>query len=78
MRRDYTGRADPDQPTTDVVNRPANPLRATDPAFFETRWEYNADSQVTRRTDPNGTVTEYVYECDVTPSPPPKASEAGR
>ena len=32
--REYTGRADPDLPTTEMENRPQNPLREDDPKFF--------------------------------------------
>ena len=45
-QRDYTGRADPRQPTTLVANRPAGKLRANDPAFFRTVWSYNEDSLI--------------------------------
>ena len=39
IERAYTGRADPDQPTTDSENRPTGKLREEDPEFFETRHE---------------------------------------
>lgn len=66
-KRYYTGRADPTQPTTVGSNRPTNKLRPGDPDFFETRYEWNADSQLTRVTHPDGAVTEYVYKLAVTP-----------
>lgn len=69
-KRDYTGRADPDTPTTSTANRPGHPLRAGDPAFFETRWSYNEDSRVTRIVHPNGNVTQKTYELAVNPQAP--------
>ncbi len=62
LQREYTGRADPDQPTTDKDNRPMNPLRADDPPFFETRWEYNADARATREVDTNGNEMLLTYD----------------
>jgi len=40
----YTGRSDPTQPVTQTSNRPAGPLRASDPAWFETDCAWNSDS----------------------------------
>jgi YD repeat-containing protein len=68
LTRAYTGRADPAQPTTEAANLAINPLRNNDPAFFETLWEYNADSLVTRVTQPNGNVTEHEYETNFDPN----------
>lgn len=65
--RVFTGRADPDTRTTADVNRPRNKLRPDDPDFFETRWEHNLDSLVTRVTYPNGNVEENTYEVDINP-----------
>ncbi|MCP4711608.1 MAG: hypothetical protein GY869_23565, partial [Planctomycetes bacterium] len=44
--REYTGRADPNLPTSlnPDMNIPVNRLRNDDPPFFETRYEYNVDS----------------------------------
>jgi RHS repeat-associated protein len=70
-KREYTGRADPDKPTTQTTNRPAAKLRPDDPDFFETLYEWNADSLMTRVLHPNGNVTEYVYESDLDPGAPP-------
>jgi RHS repeat-associated protein len=67
LTREFTGRADPTQPTTEVANRPIGKLRPDDPAFFETRCEYNLDSQQTRIVYPNGNVKEMVYEADLNP-----------
>ena len=54
IEREYTGRANPDMPTTETTNRPTGQLRPGDPPFFETRYEYNSDSLLTRRVAPNG------------------------
>src|SRR5262249_45857060 len=40
-QREFTGRADPGQPTTPGSNRPTGKLRAGDPDCFETTWGYN-------------------------------------
>ncbi|MEM7396250.1 MAG: hypothetical protein AAF492_28270, partial [Verrucomicrobiota bacterium] len=67
-KRIYTGRADPDQPTTATLNRPTGKLRPEDPDFFETRYEWNEQSLKTREIHPNGNITEYVYESDLNPN----------
>ncbi|HKQ50400.1 MAG TPA: DUF6531 domain-containing protein [Phycisphaerae bacterium] len=67
MAREYTGRADPDQPTTESTNRPTSKLRPTDPDYFETRWTYNADSQTTLIAYPNLNTTAKTYELDLNP-----------
>jgi RHS repeat-associated protein len=72
LRRDYTGRADPDQPTTDPIgpggNPPVNPLRPGDPAFFETLNEYNDHSPPTRIVYPEGNEELLVYD-ETNPNP---------
>lgn len=68
--REYTGRADPDQPTTETANRPTNQLRPGDPAFFETLYCYNADSLVKRVFHPNGNISDKLYEADLNPNAP--------
>ncbi len=73
MKREFTGRALNNQPTTDSQNRPVGRLRPDDPAYFETRYEYNADSLVTRITHPNGNVSQNVYELDLNPGAPWRA-----
>jgi len=50
---EYTGRATPGTPTTDVANRPTSPLRPGEPAYFETQLEWNIDSLPTRVVYPN-------------------------
>ncbi len=64
IHRDLKGRADPNHPTSinPDSNLPKNPLRATDPAFFETRYEYNSDSLVTRIIYPNDNEEVFVYD----------------
>jgi len=62
MRREYTGRALANQPTTDFSNRPTGPLRVTDPAYFETRWQFNADSLATQIERPNQNAELFQYD----------------
>ncbi|MCG8405183.1 MAG: DUF6531 domain-containing protein [Phycisphaerales bacterium] len=62
-RRDYTGFApDATAPTTETDNRPTGKLRPSDPDFFETTYEYNANSQRTRIIHPNGNEEIFVYD----------------
>ncbi|UCF43965.1 MAG: RHS repeat protein [Planctomycetota bacterium] len=67
--RQYTGRADPNLPTSidPNVNMPTDPLRPDDPPFFETRFQYNKDFLPTRIDYPNGNYVTYVYEGDLNP-----------
>ena len=60
--RQFTGRADPRQPTTETENRPTGKLRPGDPDSFETTFAWNADSLCTRVVYPRGNSTEMVYE----------------
>jgi len=69
--REFTGRANKVQPTTQRNNRPNNKLRTSDPDFFETIYQYNDDSLQKRVIHPNGNITEYVYEGDLNPNVPP-------
>jgi RHS repeat-associated protein len=63
IAREYTGRApNPDAVTTEVVNRPTGKLRADDPGYFDTWYEYNGDSLVTRTIYPNGNEETYTYD----------------
>ena len=62
LRREYTGRADPDQPTTETENRPTGQLRPEDPPSFDTSYEYNHDSLVTRIVHPNLNEETFVYD----------------
>jgi RHS repeat-associated protein len=68
--REYSGRADPDLPTSRTSNRPLGPVRPSDPAYFETRLTYNADSLVTRIVHPNGNLTRQVHEFELDPNAP--------
>ena len=72
IEREYTGVADPDKPTTDTENRPANKFREDDPDFFETRYEYNNEAMLKRVIHPNGNITENIYEIDLNPDTPPR------
>ncbi|MBI2926319.1 MAG: hypothetical protein HYY24_11520 [Verrucomicrobia bacterium] len=65
--REFTGRANPREPTTEFGNRPTGKLRPDDPEYFETIFEWNSDSLQTRIIYPNGNVTEYVHETDLSP-----------
>jgi YD repeat-containing protein len=69
-RLEYTGRATPGVTTTSTANRPTNPLRTSDPAYFETDWEWNNDSLCTLETEPGGDSIQYVYQGDLNPSTP--------
>ena len=60
--REFTGRANPSLPTTATENRPAGKLRAEDPDFFETRWEWNSDSLCTREIRADGSSTEISHQ----------------
>jgi len=71
-KREYTGRANPALPTTDLTNRLTGKLRPTDPDFFETRYEWNEDSLQTRVIHPNGNIIENVYESALKPDAPPR------
>ncbi|RMF81562.1 MAG: RHS repeat protein, partial [Planctomycetota bacterium] len=70
--REYVGQADPNQPTTDVANRPVGKLRAGDPDFFEFRFEYNDDALPARLTLAEQNEIVLVYESDVDFLAPPR------
>lgn len=70
LSRRWTGRARPDEVTTDTSNRPGERLRAADPEFYETRWEWNIDSMPTRVVQPNGNSERNVYAVDLDPGTP--------
>ncbi len=65
LNRVYTGRANRGEPTTEGLNRPAGRLRETDPPYFETRYDWNDDSLVSRVVHSNGLVVENTYESDL-------------
>ena len=60
--REFTGRAIRGLHVSDTTNRPTGKLRVDDPDYFETRYEWNADSLCTRVTHPRGNSTEMVYQ----------------
>ncbi|MFT5052286.1 MAG: RHS repeat-associated protein [Chlamydiales bacterium] len=67
LSREYTGRWDADM-WAGPPSAPSMPrLRASDPDYFETRWEYNEDALVTRMVEPNGTEEVSVYELELNP-----------
>lgn len=70
--REYTGRADPDLPTTETDNRPSGRLRPDDPDFFETRYEWNKQFLQTRVIYPNGNIVVNLYQSDLDRSAPPR------
>ena len=70
MERDYTGRATPEIPVTDTVNRPTGKLRSSDPDYYEARWSWNNDSLCTLAVAPGGQQAQYVYQSDFDPSTP--------
>ncbi len=69
--REYTGRWDPDAPTTvgDLGSPDFPKLRAVDPDFFETRYEYNTNDLPLRIIYPNLNEEVYVYD---TANPDPR------
>jgi YD repeat-containing protein len=66
--RQFTGRADPDLPTTLTTNLPTGKLRVTDPDWFDTKFAWNKDLLCTNQTLPSGSSTEFVYEREQNPS----------
>ncbi len=67
MIREFTGRANPGLVTTDTANRPTGQVRATDPAFFETRYTWNNDALPTLVLFSNGNSIENTYELALNP-----------
>ena len=68
IERDYTGRATPGLPVTDTLNPPTGQLRATDPAYYETRWNWNNDSLCTQEVAPGGQQVQCLYQSDFDPA----------
>jgi YD repeat-containing protein len=58
----YTGRANPNQPTTPFLNRPVGRLRPEDPVFFATDYGSDAQANPDLVLHPNGNRVESVYE----------------
>jgi len=69
-KREYTGFCTPGVAVTSTTNRPTGKLRASDPDYFETTWEYDAQNLCTRETLPDGTQMRHAYECDLHPGGP--------
>jgi YD repeat-containing protein len=69
-RLEYSGRATPGVTTTSTANRPTGRLRAADPAYFETDWQWNNDSLCTLETEPGGDSVQNVYQGDLNPNTP--------
>lgn len=61
IHRDLAARATPGDTLTDAT-LPTVKLRATDPDFWESTFEWNADSMCVRSTDARGQTTETVYQ----------------
>src|ERR1019366_4955342 len=66
--RQFTGRAVPGVTSTETNNRPTGPLRASDPVFFETDYQWNLDSRPTQITFPNGNSVTNTYELALNPN----------
>ena len=50
---------------TSALNRPGAQLRASDPAFYEMRHAWNADSLLVKTTLPRGNTREWFWEVDL-------------
>ncbi|MCP5524751.1 MAG: DUF2778 domain-containing protein [Verrucomicrobiales bacterium] len=59
---EYTGRSSVNEPVTLASNRPANPLRPDDPAFFATNYGADGQSNQNLIEHPNGNREESVYD----------------
>ncbi|MDW8383105.1 MAG: DUF6531 domain-containing protein, partial [Verrucomicrobiota bacterium] len=70
--RKFTGRSNVQEPVTDVANRPTGKLRAEDPDYYETGFEWNNDSLLTRYLWPDGDEIRCVYERDFNPAANPR------
>jgi RHS repeat-associated protein len=71
--REFTGRApDPDGPTSGSQNLPVGKIRPDDPDVFETNYEFNADSLLTRAVFPNLNEVQNVYEVELDPAAAPR------
>jgi len=63
--REFTGFAVPGTPVTSTANRPTGKLRSTDPDFYETSCDFNADNRCVRLTAPDGSQARVTYERDL-------------
>ena len=66
VMRQYTGRPGL-IPIATLEELSALKLRSDDPNYFDTRYSYNADSQISSITFPRGNSVQYIYEGDLTP-----------
>ena len=73
--RQFTGFCTPGTPADATTNRPTGKLRATDPDFFETRYDWNPDHALVQATDPDGSQLRFVHEREMKPGCP--ATECG-
>ncbi|MEO1130080.1 MAG: DUF6531 domain-containing protein [Planctomycetota bacterium] len=62
LEQQYTGIANPNLPTDDVVNRPGPSLRPSDPLFYETRRRYNQDSLTVEIINPDQSIEVRTYD----------------
>jgi len=70
--REYTGRSTVGVTVTDTLNRPTGQLRAGDPPFFTTTYDWNAHSCLSRLTLPRGGMIDWYYESDLTTTVNPR------
>ena len=61
--RQFSGRAEPNTPTTKNSNRPANKLRSSDPDYFETAYQWDEDHLLTSviRSTSSGPLPEQIH-----------------
>ncbi|MFN3410077.1 MAG: DUF6531 domain-containing protein, partial [Limisphaerales bacterium] len=70
--REFTGRSATNAPVTATENRPTGKLRDTDPDYYETAFEWNRDSLLTRYLWPDGDEIRCDYERDFDPAANPR------
>lgn len=65
---EYTGRANPDLPTTETTNRPTGQLRPSDPPFYETRYRWNVTGRCVQVVYSAGNEERFAYDtCNADP-----------
>ena len=77
--RQFTGFCTAGTPVTSTTNRPnpASRVRSTDPEFFESQFDYNADGLCTVATLPDGSQGRWTYDRDLrTDCPVPERGNA--
>jgi YD repeat-containing protein len=70
--REFTGRSNTNSPVTATENRPTGKLRDADPDYYETAFEWNRDSLLTRYLWPDGDEVRCDYERDFDPAASPR------